>query len=336
MAFQWEPVLTNGRTLEGHTDTGIAYAEDSHFSTVDFAWASAICRPAGRCLVPQPRVSLFVTDLDNTLWDWFHAWNASFGALLNGLVAITGVPKDQLENEIRKVHQQRGTSEYSFLIHEVPSLLEFAGDRDPRQVFDEALHAQNSARLRETSLYDGVASTLESLQKAGVQIVAYTESQAYWTEWRIRKLGLDGVIHRLYSSPDHDFPEGITPDKIRYYPESEYGLKITDHRHVARGLTKPNGEILREIMDDYAVLPEEVLYIGDSVMKDVAMAQSLGVFDVHAKYGESHEQPAYEQLKRVSHWPDSDIANERDAAAAVEPNYILTEGINEVFQHFRF
>ena len=34
----------------------------------------------------KPRVSTVVTDLDNTLYDWFEFWFASFGAMLRVLV----------------------------------------------------------------------------------------------------------------------------------------------------------------------------------------------------------------------------------------------------------
>ena len=39
---------------------------------------------------------LLITDLDNTLWDWFAAWYESFSALLDGLVALSGVERTVL------------------------------------------------------------------------------------------------------------------------------------------------------------------------------------------------------------------------------------------------
>src|SRR5690349_5217643 len=56
----------------------------------------------------NPPISLLVTDLDNTLWDWFAIWYASFSALLEGIVRISGISQEELEPEIRKVHQRRG------------------------------------------------------------------------------------------------------------------------------------------------------------------------------------------------------------------------------------
>lgn len=77
----------------------------------------------------QPR--LLVTDLDNTLWDWFAAWHASFSAMLDRLIETSGVPAEVLEPQIRAVHQARGTAEYSFLLDEVPALIEASGSMPP-------------------------------------------------------------------------------------------------------------------------------------------------------------------------------------------------------------
>src|SRR5690242_16042089 len=96
---------------------------------------------------------LLITDLDNTLWDWFQAWYESFSALLDALVDLSGVDRAVLEDQIRVVHQRRGTSEYSNLVREIPALVEASAPRDPAEVFDAALHAQNSRRKAATRLY---------------------------------------------------------------------------------------------------------------------------------------------------------------------------------------
>lgn len=286
----------------------------------------------------KPKVSLLVTDLDNTLWDWFHAWYASFSAFLDGVVRLTGVPQEQLEEEIRAVHQRRGTSEYSWLLYELPSVKASCGEKDPFVVFRDVLHEQNSARLHESRLYDGVLQTLETVRKAGVPIVAYTESQAYWTKWRMTKLGLDGIIDCLYSSPDHDSPKGVSPEEKRFDPTVDMTLKKTRHRHVHEGILKPNPKVLEDILGEYQVPLHEVLYIGDSLMKDVAMGQAVGVMDAHALYGVASERPAYEQLRRVSHWTQEDVERERLAAPDVtpQPTYVIAKGLDEILEHFTF
>jgi len=286
-------------------------------------------------LSKHPPVKLLVMDLDNTVWDWFQAWHASFTALLDGLSQATGIGRNELEKAIRPVHQARGTSEYSALLWELPILEPFLAGRSPSVALNEVIHAQNSARFHQTELYPGVMTTLEYIRAIGVPIVAYTESLSYWTEWRIKRVGLDGVLDVLYSSPDHDFPTGMKSDSLRTLPDSEYGLRKTKHLHVPRGIIKPNPAILQKIVDEQGVEKEAVIYVGDSRMKDVAMAQAVGVMDVHARYGEAFNRDGYEQLRRVSHWPDADVELEVSTEQPT-PNYVLKSGFADLLDQFEF
>jgi phosphoglycolate phosphatase-like HAD superfamily hydrolase len=286
--------------------------------------------------IPSNGRSLLITDLDNTLWDWFEAWYASFSAMLTRLSEMSGVPEVVLEREIRAVHQARGTAEYSFLLRELPSLTERSRGEDPLFVYDDAMHVLNAQRKRVTRLYPMVKDTLSRLRDMGVLIVAYTESLSYWTDWRIKHTGLDGVIDILYSSPDHDMPEGATVEDIRKRPPEDYGLKATKHRHIARGIVKPSDQVLRSILRDCERDVAESVYVGDSLMKDIVMAQSVGVLDAYAKYGEVHRKPEYDLLRRVSHWSDAAIARERELASNSEvvPTITLENSFAEVLSLF--
>ncbi|MEH0420217.1 HAD family hydrolase [Streptomyces sp. B21-083] len=286
----------------------------------------------------RPRATLLVTDLDNTLWDWFEAWHAAFSAMLHRLCELSNVPQEQLEREIQVVHRRRGTSEYTYLLNELPSLLDINPNSRPSDVYDEAIHAFSRERLRHTKLYAGVETTLRELAGRNVPVVAYTESVAYWAEWRIKRTGLDGLIQILYSSPDHDFPAGVGPGSLRTQPASWYGLRKTIHKHVPPGALKPDTGVLTSILADFSVDPAEAVYVGDSLMKDVAMAQEVGVQDVYARYGVSRHRDGYELLRRVSHWTDADIRREKELGARrpVSPTYVLTDDFSQLLAIFDF
>ncbi|MEW1578917.1 HAD family hydrolase [Streptomyces microflavus] len=285
-----------------------------------------------------PRVSLLVTDLDNTLWDWFEAWHSSFSAMLRRLSQLSEVPQRQLEREIQMVHRRRGTSEYSYLLNELPSLLRRNPHSQPLKVYDDAIHVLNRERLRSTKLYSGVLATLRELRRRKIPVVAYTESVAYWSEWRIRRTGLDGLIKVMYSSPDHDFPLGVSAHDLRTQPPDTYGLKVTAHKRVPPGILKPNTDVLKSILADFSVPPKGAVYVGDSLMKDVAMAQELGVYDVYAQYGASQDREGYDLLRRVSHWTQQDIERERELSAqpTITPSYVLSEGFSQLLSMFDF
>lgn len=262
---------------------------------------------------------VLVTDLDNTLWDWFSAWHASFSAMLEALEEDSGVPRSVLESEIRVLHQKYGTTEYSNLLSEVPSLLDAAGGVEPWRAFPRAVEALRRERRERTRPYPGVLESLSALKSAGISVIAYTESLAYWTMWRIKRTGLDGIIDVLYSAPDHDLPKGKSFERMRSQPEEAYALERTEHQHVPRGILKPNAQVLLTILDSAGFKPQEAVYIGDSLMKDVAMAQEAHVTDVHALYGEVQQHPGYDLLRRVTHWTDEDVERERTYVGVARP-----------------
>jgi len=286
----------------------------------------------------RPRVSLLVTDLDNTLWDWFAIWHASFSTLLDVLINLSGIDGTVLEHEIRKIHQERGTSEYSHLLQEIPSLADAHPGADLAEIYGEAISASRSAREQAMVLYPGVLEALREIRSRGTQIIGYTESQAFYTTYRVKKLELDGVMDVLYSPPDHDFPKGVNASQLRTRPDSEYELQVTQHRSTPPGEVKPSARVLETIIRDASRQCTEVAYVGDSLMKDVAMAQTVGVADVHAKYGVVVGRDAYALLQRVSHWPESDVRNEEAlrTKSAITPSIVLERGFYELPDVFDF
>jgi phosphoglycolate phosphatase-like HAD superfamily hydrolase len=287
----------------------------------------------------RPSASLLVTDLDNTLWDWFEIWYRSFSALFDGIVAISGIPHAELEPEIRKIHQRRGTSEYSYLIGELPPLRELHGsDADLQELYADAINAARAAREDVVRLYPSVRETLTAIHDAGTVIAGYTESLAFVTAARVKKLGLDGLLDYLYSPADHDFPQGVTPTDLRRLDDpSAYELQHTEHRHTPPGHLKPSPEVLRAMVEELGD-GGGVVYVGDSLMKDIAMAQEVGAMDVWIQYGQVQDRPEYALLQRVSHWTEADVQRERDIMSRphVTPTFVLHHSFAEIRQHFDF
>jgi phosphoglycolate phosphatase len=142
----------------------------------------------------------------------------------------------------------------------------------------------------------------------------------------------------MYSSPDHDFPLGVNVNTLRTQPPSSYGLRRTVHKHVPPGTLKPNANVLRSIIADFSLPPRQAVYVGDSLMKDVIMAQELGMHDVYAQYGVSHDREGYDLLRRVSHWTQEDIQREKELASrpSVTPSNVLSEGFSQLLTMFDF
>lgn len=284
------------------------------------------------------KISVVITDLDNTLFDWVNIWFTSFTALVDRIVTDSGINREKLLDEIKVVHQRHGTSEYAFLIEELPSLRALHSDGDLVQLYDGAIHDFRSARKASLMLFPGVAATLKKLKRQGVLVVGYTESMAFYTNYRMRQLGLDGLVDYLYSPPDHDLPANLTPEQVRMYPAQYYDLKATEHRYTPKGELKPNPKLLLDIIKDVGAKPEQCLYVGDSPMKDIAMAQRASVADAYAKYGKAQHTPAYELLRRVTHWTSEQVQREKDIeqAGSVTPTHTLEASFSELLAIFEF
>ncbi|AZZ46483.1 HAD family hydrolase [Pseudomonadaceae bacterium SI-3] len=247
-----------------------------------------------------------ITDVDNTLYDWFDIWHSCFTAMLDQTIEISGLPKEVLLRDIQQVFRRHHTSEYSFVLEECEVLKEKFGD-DIRDRLDPAIQAFRLARSKSLRLYRGVKEGLTQLKENNIKIIAYTESLQYYTVARLKALEIDGLIDVLYSPPDSESrlielksKKIDTPLKVKTTPKQEF---------------KPNPRILRAILEENKLEPGQCIYLGDSEMKDIQMANDVGVFSVLASYGALHFESRpddYNLLRAVSHWSDEDILREKN------------------------
>lgn len=279
-----------------------------------------------------------ITDLDNTLFDWVELWLQCFSPMLDQIVGISGVRKEQLIPEIRAVHQKHGTSEYSFLIDELPSLAPVLSGRPATEVFAVAISVFRRQRRKHLQLFPTVAETLLKVKGRGARIIGYTESMAFYSNYRVRRLGLDGVLDYVFCPRDHVLPEGLKSEDVRLYPARHYEMQCTKQEFTPKGSRKPDTEVLNSIISDLGLEKEGCVYVGDSLMKDIAMATDCGVDDAWAKYGEAHKRPDYKLLQDVSHWTAEEVAREQKIKERehVHPTCTLENSLAELLEHFEF
>jgi phosphoglycolate phosphatase len=276
---------------------------------------------------------VLITDVDNTLLDWQDLWYQTFSAMIAKAIEISGVDQEKIYAECSIIHQQYGTSEYSRLLVELPSFQKIYGE-NILNAMTPAINAFRDARRRALQLYPTVEETLKKLKASGIIIAAFTESKAFYTNYRFRKLGLDGLIDYLYSPEDHRMPDEAV--STRYYPPEIYSFKKTVHRFTPEGELKPNPELLLDIISDLGASVNEVVYVGDNILKDVFMAQQAGVTDVHALYGVSQHKPEYELLRKVTHWTPEMVERERHALkpGGLVPTHVLDKNFAQILPLF--
>lgn len=112
------------------------------------------------------------------------------------------------------------------------------------------------------------------------------------------------------------------------YEPGSYALKHTRHRFTPEGEVKPNPHILLSIIDELEFTSDETVYVDDSKLKDLFMAQQAGVCDVYAEYGAAqHRAEQYDLLKKVTHWTPEMVARESEAIrpGAIVSTYTLKD-----------
>jgi len=280
---------------------------------------------------------VLITDLDNTLFDWVEIWHKPFVAMLRAIQEISGLSEEILLRDFQKVFKRHKTTEYAFAIQEMELLRRKYPGQDLNAVFAPAIGAYRRSRRRVLRLYRTVEDTLKALNDRSCLVVGYTESPAFYTHYRLRKLDLDLRLDFVYSPPDHEFPDNLRRETIRTKPPDAYRLRKTIHRYTPPKELKPNPRILAQIVNEIGAAQEECVYVGDNLMKDIVMAQQAGISDVWARYGYAAERPEYELLRAVTHWSASDVQREKDLTLKrITPNWILSDCLGQIMTFFRF
>jgi phosphoglycolate phosphatase-like HAD superfamily hydrolase len=276
-------------------------------------------------------MTVLITDLDNTLYDWVTFFATSFQGMVADLSLLLGVDSERLHDEFKVLHQRYGSSEQPFTALDLPAVKERFGDA-PRhelmRLLDRPLHVFNSLRNKHLKLYDSVTETLEALQSAGIVLVGHTESTAENAVFRLQKLNVIKYFKHLYvlDSDYHGHPDpqrasalAPSPGLVRTVPCSE---------------RKPNPELLRDICRQEGVRSEDAYYVGDSLTRDISMAKAAGVTSVWAQYGTRYDRKLWNVLVRVTHWTAQDVAREerlRREFSQVEPDFTI-ESFSEILE----
>jgi phosphoglycolate phosphatase len=235
---------------------------------------------------PVPRLRAIVTDLDNTLYPWVDYIVPSLEAMVDSLVTTTGLPRVRIVQSLKAVYAKYQSNEYPFAIQESEIFAPYEADFDSFNalVLDPARQAFKGARERFLRPYPGVKETLEAVRARGLKVVALTDAPRNAAELRLKWLRLDGHFDALYTQPGYALPDNVDPEIRRRQAAGHYTARAPVVE-LPLEYEKPDPRGLRRILDDLGLDGPEVLYVGDSVKKDMPVAQACGVMGVWAEYG---------------------------------------------------
>jgi phosphoglycolate phosphatase len=268
-----------------------------------------------------PRV--IITDVDNTLFDWIEMWEKGFRVLLKDIVELAGLDEAEVKRSIRRANQSLGTSEHDDIAFQLDIFDSVMRDHQ-RESLDLIGRRFRASKEAATRLYPDVAPAMSFLQSRGIRIFCLTESVAPYAETRLSQLGLTGLVDGLICS---EFP-GATG--VRAVSHSLWQIPVTTFPFELR---KPNPRLLRLVSEVLEVPMSRLIYVGDSLYKDVMMANVSGVEVCWARYGDATASPSYATLREVSHWPDVDIETDRNIRQKrPQPDHILSKGFHELIE----
>lgn len=270
-------------------------------------------------------IELVVFDLDNTLYDWVSYFVPAFMAMVDVLVLKHGADEQQLLRSLQRVHQAQGTTEYAFALSEIDVLHEIEESASANgQQSHPAIAAFRREATRRLRAYDSVPQVLRELRNQNRTLVAYTDAMATYADSRLEQLGLARYFAELVATKDHPVPEAVS-GFLSWLPPARFRERaVLRHRPMRADERKPCPAPLRRLLEEHDVESHEAVFVGDSLTRDIALAQRAGVHDVHAAYGRSYDATLWDQLVAVTHWTEEDVARERELSThRAEPNSVI-------------
>jgi len=285
------------------------------------------------------RFRVLITDLDNTLYDWYAFFIPAFYEMISEAAKILDCEESRLIDDMRKVHVHYGDVEHPFALTKT-SLVQrkFASlsESDRLRRLDPAFHAFNRVRKERLRLFPTVSETLSKLKERGVMIIGHTDSRSLGAVGRLDKLGVVDFFDVVYCQSRHQSQDNALSDDRRRYWDALFSRIMI--RELPSHQKKPHPQVLEDIFVSEAVDPRESVYVGDSKSRDILMAKHAGVYSAWAKYGAWKSEDSYKKLIAISHWSNQEIQEEIAYSAKakdVAPDLVLNNEFAEVRQLYQ-
>ncbi len=231
-------------------------------------------------------VKLIVSDIDNTISDYFNNWGLAWDKGIGALAESRGMEKDKLYEEIRdNADGYARFHNFPDIIKQTPSL-----SLEGKTPEERARLEKNDAKIchevakeyhNGNTMYEGVMATIRKAKAAGAQFVLYTDSPVSGAIARMADMQfpidmLDGLVCR--ADPTTEVVDGkvqfkkapmqVTGGVYNGYRD-QLVEKLGDKLVINDGeVWKPNMDVMQGIMDRHGATAEETVMVGDNIKSD--------------------------------------------------------------------
>jgi len=226
------------------------------------------------------QLSVLISDLDNTLYDFAEYFSPSFRAMIHALSRETGVVESQLVRDFAEVYRRHGTIEYTYSVQNLASLSSLNANEIDRLVHIAHV-AFGRTRRRRLRLYPGVKDTLRDLVAGGVLICIVTNAPWYSAYRRLHDLGILSFVHSLSAWNGFQVPSS---EFEKYASALEHVSTRSRVSRYSSDERKPQPHALLNLVN-WLGDDRNMFVIGDSIANDLAPASALGMTTIWAKYG---------------------------------------------------
>lgn len=226
-------------------------------------------------------VKLIITDADDTLYAWRTSYVSSVRKALGFLAGRCTAGIDEMLKAAGEINRQLHE------VEDIPGLMEGLQERfsltkaEAKQA--EAVYYENF--LSEVRSSCSSRPFLHMAFQAGLPVVVVSESMLAPLQAKLRACRIDHLIEAVWcrgSGQSNGF------------------------FHTIPRFTKPDPDVLLSICREMNVLPHEVLYIGDSIAKDMVVPTQLGMRTAWCRVYEENE--TFRDMLTLSNWSQDDIA----------------------------
>ena len=295
----------------------------------------------------KPEIALVVSDIDNTICDFFSMWGETTNKAFDALCALHNISREELEAAVTDEEHVPAEARMHNLAEmiEKTSLLRPKNEEE-RKKFDKEhakiVHEWQKGRDNQ-KIYQGVIATVRKMKEAGAQFVLYTDGPESAVIPRLAKYGFPPeLIDAIYMQPDLDSNGKRVPLKVQgkaaeWKEKFEAnGGKLTI---LEPGSHKPNPETLDKIRKERGIDdPKSMLMVGDNLKADVGGANALGAFSVWQKDGCDVTQEAIDLYYRIPTNPNYLLGLEKMSSQLPNfpPDITLDGGWKDMSKYVRF